>query len=364
MQTRMMHCGAVASLLLCLPACKEEQRPTSAARSRVESLAGQTLRVYSFPNYFGRMTISSFEARTGSKVVVETYASNEEMIGSLEVGARHDVVFPSSYAVERLVGKGLLKAMERDRVSNLIQVPERFRNPPVDPGLRHCVPYTWSLTGIGVYAPREGRSRDPDSLKAIFGPEGGKVLMLDDMRATLGVALRYLGLPASTQDAAEVAQARDLLLAQAPRVLRYVSDAGPALRSGQAGAALAWSGDVLAMQRKSEDVRFVLPREGTLLYVDYACVPERSPNPALAFAFLNHLLEPQVAAEITNSQLWATPNTGAQKHLEPEAKWLWGILDAVKDQGRFEMLRDVGPAMPLYAQAWQEVKAKVESAAR
>jgi spermidine/putrescine transport system substrate-binding protein len=141
-------------------------------------------------------------------------------------------------------------------------------------------------------------------------------------------------------------------------VLRYVADVGPPLAAGEASLSLAWSGDVLGVVGKNPDVRFVVPREGTILYVDYACVPRSAPSPDLAFAFLNHLLDPQMAAEFTNTTMFATPNLGALKLLHPEARWLWATLDAVKDQGRFEMLRDVGAASAIYESAWREVREK------
>lgn len=357
--------------------CTEGRRPPPQPKP---AATGGTLRVYNFESYLGATAVSTFEERSNAKVQLETYKSNEDLVRGLEGGGRYDVIFPSSYAVERLVQRGLLREMDRERVPNLIQVPERFRNPPVDPGLRHCVPYTWSMTGLGLLSPRTSRARDPDSLSALFADRAAekptergaeraeakaeRVLMLDDMRATMGVALRYLGLPASTQKPEEVTRAKDLLLGQAPRVARYVSDVGPPLAAGEARLALAWSGDVLEQVQRNPDLRFVVPREGTILYVDYACVPRSAPSPELAFAFLNHLLDPQIAADFTNTTMFATPNLGAQKLLHPEARWLWATLDAVKDQGRFEMLRDVGPAAPLYEAAWREVRARSAAPAR
>lgn len=350
----------VVALLLAAGGCRG-RGDAGRSGSRAQSRGTPVLRVYNFANYFGRTTVSSFEEKIGAKVVVESYQTNEEMLHALRRGKSCDVVFPSSYAVERLLQEGRLRRMDRDRVPNLLQVPERFRNPPVDPSLQHCIPYTWSMTGIGLLSPRQQVGQDPDSLAVLFGERGARVAMIDDMRATLGVALRYLGFSASTRQPEEIARARDLLLSQSSRVLAYVNDVGPMLSRGQVGLALAWSGDVLEVVRRNPDVRFVVPKEGTLLYVDYACVPEKAHNPDLAFAFLNHLLDPGVAAEITNGQLWATPNLGAQKMLQPEARWLWGILDAVKDQGRFEMLRDVGPAVAHYEAAWKAVKARVST---
>ncbi|MCS6914690.1 MAG: spermidine/putrescine ABC transporter substrate-binding protein [Myxococcales bacterium] len=347
------------SVLLALVSCTEGRR--GGAPPSKPSLAGQTLRLYNFPNYLGRHTVSTFQEHTGARVVVETYASNEELVRALEAGARHDVVFPSSYAADRLIRRGLLRPLDRDRVPNLIQVPERFRNPPVDPGLRHCVPYTWALVGLGLRSPRNRPGLDPDSLSALFAEHGPPVLMLDDMRATLGMALRYLGLSASTRSADDLARARNLLLGQARRVVRYVADAGPPLADREAMLALAWSGDVAAVARTDREVRFVVPREGTLLYLDYACVPRTAPSPQLAFAFLNHLLEPQIAADLTNSLMFPAPNDGARKLLSPQAQWLWGLLEAVRDQGRLEMIRDVDEAQPLYEAVWQQVRSRVEA---
>jgi spermidine/putrescine transport system substrate-binding protein len=344
----------VGLVLCCTAGCNPAQRGPQKAQK--VNLAGQTLRVYNFANYLSKSAVSSFEERTGSKVVVETYRSYEEMLRALDGGAVYDVIFPGSYVVERLIKQGRLREMDRNLMPNLMQVPELFRNPPVDPSLRHCAPYTWSLAGLGLLSPRDAPGRDPDSLAALFSERGPKLLMLDDMRATIGMALRYLGLSASTQKAEDLERVRALLGKQAPRVLRWAVDAGPALRSGEATLALAWSGDVLEVAARSPEVRFVVPREGTLLSMDYACVPASARSPELAFAFINHLLDPQIAAELTNALMFGTPNAGGRRLLRAEARGLWSTLESVKDQGRFELMRDVGPAIAQYEAVWRSVR--------
>lgn len=365
----------VSSLGLGLVGCRDGRRgqpqdPLGLQAAGAERFAGQTLRVSTFPGYLVPDVTRAFAEHTGARLLVETHASNEELVQRIEAGAPFDVIFPSGYAVERLLLRDRLRPMDRGRVPNLIQVPERFRNPPADPSLRHCVPYTWSVTGLGLLSNRALPGRDPDSLSALFpaGPRSGEpararepqpppMLLLDDMRATLGVALRSLGLSASTRDPQDLQRARDLVLRQAPRIAGFTLDVGPALLRHQVALSLGWSGDVLSASLRDDRIRFIVPREGVLLFIDYACVPRSSGRPELAFAFLNHLLDPQVAAQVANVELYVSPNLGNQRLLRPEARWLVGTLDSLLGTGRFEVPRDVGPAQRYYQEAWDAIKA-------
>lgn len=326
--------------------------------------SGQTLRIGAFPDYLARAAVQGFETRTGNKIVVETYKTNEELLERLGRGVRYDVIMPSSYAVEKLIQKGQLSMMQRERVDNLTHVPPNFRNPPYDPGLEHCVPYVWSLLGLGIVARRDNPQRDPDRWQSLFettsseasGPS--KVVMLDDMRATIGVALRSLGRSASSRERQDLLDAQKRLLEQLPRVQDYVEDSSLPLRRGESPLVLAWSTELYDLMRKRSEVRFVLPADGTLLYVDYACVTASSTQKEVAFAFLNHLLDPFVAAETTNATMLATANQPARKLLDTEARWMWGTFDTVLSHSHnsYEILRDVGPAQPLYDEVWQTVK--------
>lgn len=328
--------------------------------------SGQTLRIGAFPDYLAHNAVTGFEARTGNKLVVETYKTNEELLERLARGVRYDVIMPSSYAVEKLIHQGQRSLMQRDRVENLTHVPQNFRNPPYDPGLEHCVPYAWSLLGLGLVTRRDDAKRDPEHWQALFeskpaqgDPALPKLVMLDDMRATIGVTLRSLGKSASSQDKQDLLDAQHRLLEQLPRVQDYVEDSSLPLRRGDVPLVLAWSTELYDLMRKRQDVRFVIPTEGTLLYVDYACVPQTSEQKELAFAFLNHLLDPFVAAETTNGTMLATANQPARKLLDTEARWMWGSFETVlsRSHSSYEVLRDVGAAQPIYDEVWRTVKA-------
>jgi spermidine/putrescine transport system substrate-binding protein len=319
--------------------------------------SGQTIRVLAFPDFFAKTTIPRFETETGNHVTLHGYATSEELLAQLAQDSAADVVFPSSYAVERLIREGKLLAMPRERVPNLVHVSTEFRNPPYDPSLQHCVPYSWEAPGLGYVFKNEGQTLEPSSLKDVFDRSGPRVVWLDDMRVTIGLALRLLGRSASSQQAADLNEAQQLLLAALPRVDNLVTDAGPLLRTGAISLGLAWSTDIYNLHREREDIRFVPPVEGTLLYVYYACVLSQSMHPEVAFAFLNHLLEPQVAAEISNARMLPMPNEEARRLLESDGRAMWGLFEFLRNHNRsYEALRDVGPALPAYEHTWRAVQ--------
>lgn len=343
--------GLALSLLL---GCEKSQPPMP--KSPVIP-SGQTLRVATYSEYFGLRTLPTFESKTGNRVESEVFQSNESLLAHL--GSRSfDVVFLSGYAVEHMLASGRLQKMPRERVPNLAQVPLDFRNPPYDPGLEHCVPYIWWVIGFAFLPPKSGHTSEPSSLDALFAKDGPEVAWLDDMRATLGMALRRLGRSPNTRDATDLAAARELLLAALPRVVDIVDDPAELLQSGRISVSMGWSNDTFSLARKDPRVRFLLPKEGTLLYVDFACVLQTAKQPEVGFAFLDHLLEPTISAEIANTRMIPTVSEGGRKMLDAEAHWMWGTLESLRGHsGRYEPLRDVGDATLLYEKTWAEVKA-------
>jgi spermidine/putrescine-binding protein len=329
---------------------------------------GQTLRVAAFPGYLPAALQTDFESKTGNKLSVETYNSSEELLARLAGGTRYDVVFPSGYAVEQLIAAGRLAPMQRQLVPKVGNVPVGFRNPPMDAGLEHCIPYTWSILGLAVRPKSKSSDVSPDRWLDLFEtkPLPGemsmpKLLMLDDMRASIGVALRYLNHSASSRQRADLLDAQKLLLSQLQRSPDYVKDPSLPLRSGEVALALSWSSPIFDLMRKRAEVRFVLPSEGTLLNIDYACVLVGSAELDVAFSFLNYLLDPFVAAETTNTTMLAIVNQGARQLLEPDGRGMWSLFDSVISRGQtYELLRDVGPAQAIYEETWRTVKAELK----
>jgi spermidine/putrescine-binding protein len=318
-----------------------------------------TLRIFNWSDYIGSKTIETFRTNNAAKVIYDNYSSNEDLIAKLDSGgAQYDLVFPSSYAVEILRAKGLLRTIDHAALPNLTNLMTEFAHPSFDQELQVCVPYTWSTTGIG-YDSTVISDDEAKSLAILFDPRfKGKILMLDDMRASLGMALKALGYSANSTNATEVAAARDKLLAQKELVHVYASMNIPQLLgSGEVKLAYGWSGDILRAATVNKNIRFMVPKEGTLVYVDYMCIPTNAPNPALAHKFINHVLDPAVAADIAETIKYAIPNTRAKDLVSPDTKLLWDQLQTANDPSKLEQVHNLGSALDLYDKAWQAVKA-------
>lgn len=318
-----------------------------------------TVRIFNWTDYIGSKTIETFQTKNAAKVIYDNYSSNEDLVAKLESGgAQYDLVFPSSYAVEILRAKGLLCPIDHAAIPNLTNLMPEFAHPYFDSELQFCVPYTWSTTGIG-YDSTEISDEEARSLAVLFDPRfKGKILMLDDMRASLGMALKAKGYSANSTNAAEVAEARDKLLSQKPLVHVYTGSNIPQLLgSGEVKLAYAWSGDILQAAKQNKNIRFMVPREGTLLYVDYMCIPTNAANKALANKFINHVLDPGVAADIADTTKYALPNTKAEALVSEDTRPLWQQPKIADDKTELEQVRNLGSALELYDKAWQTVKA-------
>jgi spermidine/putrescine transport system substrate-binding protein len=330
---------------------RETQPPAEERPSRV-------LSVFNWTDYVGNKTIPAFERRVGVKVRYDNYSGNEELVAKLETGgAKYDVVFPSGYAAEILLEKGLLSKLDKSVMENLSYIPEAFASPYFDKMMEYCVPYTWSTTGIGYDSARVGAS-EANSWDILFDERyKGEILMLDDVRASVGMALVHLGESANSVDPEAVSEARDLLLEQKPLVHVYASGGLPQLfASGEVVVGYGWSGDIRQASKLNPAVRYSVPDGGSLMYVDYMCVPSASEQVTLASEFIDHILDPEVSLEIAEVTAYATTNSGAMELADPELKELWRDLEEWDNGERFEFIRNVGRAIQEYDDAWREVK--------
>ncbi len=321
--------------------------------------AQNTLYVFNWADYIGKTTIETFEKSTGLKVKYDIFSSNEDLMAKLATGgAPYDVIFPSGYAVDILMKKNALAVIDHSKIPNLTNLMQEFASPGFDKKLEYCVPYTWLTTGIG-YDSTEISEAEVKSMSCVFDPKyRGKILMLDDMRASLGMALKSLGFSANSTDPGEIAKAKKRLLDQKPLVHVYTGANIPQLlASGEVKLAYAWSGDILQASRRNKNIRYFIPKEGGLLYVDYMCIPKASRHQDWACQFINHMLKPEVAAEISETINYALTNEKARQLVSQDTKKLWEVMDQVGDKPKFEFIQNLGSALQLYDQAWQEVKA-------
>ncbi len=321
--------------------------------------ADRVLNLYIWSSYIAPETLAKFEARHGVKVNVDLYDSNEALLAKLQAGnAGYDVVCPSDYSVEVLRAQGLLRPLDHSALPHLVNVDPIFLDRPSDPGNVHSVPYFWGTSGIAYH--RRRVAEPPTSWGALWDPRyAGRILMLDDAREAFGAALKWRGHSQNTRDPRLLEAARDDLRRQKPLVRAYnSSNFEDVLLSGDAWIAQAWNGQIAKAMAHDPDIAYVLPREGSTLFIDNLAIPVDARNPGLAHAFLDFTLEADIAAEICRTMKYSSPNRAAWPLLPPEVRDHPAIFPPPAAVERLELLRDLGDATVLYDRLWTEVKSE------
>ncbi|VCU52684.1 Spermidine/putrescine-binding periplasmic protein [Thermus thermophilus] len=329
-------------------------------RPKAPSGAG-TLYFLNWADYIPEELIQKFEAETGAKVVLDTFESPEAMLAKLKAGADQEfsLVVAPDYYVLQMARDGLIAPLDKGKLKNLANLDPFFLDPPYDPGLQYSVPYLWGTTGIAY---REDLVTGPvDSYAVFFDPEAqvGPFLLLDEMRETIGAALKYLGYSVNTTDPEALAKAKELLLAAKERSVGFAGglEALNRILAGDAALSLAYSGDVLQARQEDKRLRYALAKEGGTLWTDAMVVLKRGPAQELAYRFMDFLLEPENAAALAEYTHYATPVAKAIPLLPEEMRNDPVVFPPEEVRSRLEYLKDLGPDIVLYDQIWTEVKA-------
>jgi spermidine/putrescine transport system substrate-binding protein len=255
---------------------------------------------------------------------------------------------------------GLLLPIDRSRIPNLKHLAARFRDPIYDPGHRFSVPYQWGITGIG-YDTR-GVMPPPTRWADLFEPAyiepyKNRISMLNDMREVIGAALVASGHSPESTDPQHLAQAQALLLRQKPFLAKYDSESfEDSLASGETVLAQGWSGEIAMAQAQNPDIAFVIPAEGTFLFVDNWAIPKGARQKGLAEDFINFVLRPEISAMIVNHARYASVNEAATPLIKPEI--LNGPSYYWPEGTKLWWLNDFNDAGRLYERVWLELKGR------
>jgi len=315
------------------------------------------LSVYTWSDYIKPQLIRRFERENGCRVVLDTFESNEAMYAKLKAGASgYDVLTPSSYMVSLMHDQGMLLRLDRSLLPNLAHVDPEYLKIAVDGTMDHSVPYMLVVSGIAYL---EGRVKDIVPSWRMFGREDlrGRMTMFNDMRETIGAALKTLGYSINTTSESELAEAESLLLEWKKNLAKFENEQYKiGLASGEFLLVHAWNGDVFQVRKENPDVRFLVPEEGTIISCDDLVIPVDAKQAALAHAFINFLHEPSVAAENTAFIYYLCPNKGSYPLLSPEIRDNPGIFLKPGIQARSETIANIGAANALYVKVWDRLK--------
>ncbi|HSK92852.1 MAG TPA: spermidine/putrescine ABC transporter substrate-binding protein [Candidatus Angelobacter sp.] len=303
-----------------------------------------------------------FEAATGIEVELALHTTNEDIMGKLEAanGGGFDVVFVSAPFAEILDRRGWAAQLDHDQIPNLENLSPEASQLDYDTGNEFSVPYTWGTTGLCYRT--DLVTEEIDSWADLLQPAEelqGKITMLATDRWLLLPAQKLLGHSVNSTDEAELTEARDLLIEAKEHLLAYDDTTFYSrLVSGEAWLVEAWDGWCNYGIAEDPNIGWVVPEEGSDLWVDTMVVLESSENKAAAHAFIDYILRPEIGAWAAENILYKVPNAAAMESLDPE------LIEAFPNLGTSpeelfenEVMRDVGDALPTYTRIVSEVTA-------
>ena len=334
---------APIACVLFIAACGGSQ-PGDGAATVPAGAEEKVLNVYNWSDYVAPGTIANFEAATGIKVNYDVYAENETLETKLTAGGSgYDVVFPSARPfAQRQVKAGLYSELDTALLPNLQHLDPAIMEglTDIDPGNAHVLPYMWGTTGLGINVDKVkaalGEGAPLDSWGLLFDPAnaaklaGCGISVLDDDQEAFGAALLWLGRDPNAGAADEIDAVREVYAAIRPHVRTFNNaEYKDALANGDVCVAMGYSGDIgqardvaaeaaEATGRQAPDIRYVIPKEGALRWIDLVAIPKDARHPGNAHAFVNYLMEPEVIAAITDHVAYANANVAATGLVDPD----------------------------------------------
>ena len=305
--------------------------------------AAEKLNIYCWSEYIPQDVIDDFSKETGIKVSVENYASNEEMLAKLGAGGgSFDIIQPSEYVVEALVKEKLLRPLDKKAIPNLKNIDPKFLNMPFDPGNKYSVPFMAGTVGIVVNT--ELVKEDIKSFSDVFKPANkGKIVALDDAREIVSWALLSKGIPVNDVSDKNLEKAKGVLSDWIPLIKVYDSDSPKtALLNGDVAIGVVWGGEGAILLNENKKFRWVIPAEGTHLFIDSLAIPKTAKNFANAEKFMNYILQPEVSKKISEAFPYLNPNKEAVKLLTEEQRNNPASFPSAKDLTKMEIFKDIG----------------------
>ena len=293
---------------------KDTSDSENSGSSNGSGSGARVVNVCSWGEYIDESLIDQFEEATGIKVNYQTAESNEVLYSQLSMGGvDYDVIVPSDYMISQLIEEDMLAELNYDNIPNFEKIDDRFKNLSYDPENKYTVPYTWGTLGI-IY--NTAKVQEPiTSWSAMFDPQyAGNVLLINNSRDALGIALLYLGYSVNTTDEAEIQEAYQLIADAVKNGVyqgKVMDEVFQKMEGGNAAIATYYAGDYLSMLENNEDLAYVVPEEGSNWFVDAMCVLKTSQHKEEAEAWINFMASTEANLRNMDYIWYASPNAEA-----------------------------------------------------
>ena len=328
-----------AAIVLAVAACGKKEVAEQAQQPGAAAQEEKILHVFNWSDYIAEDTVPNFEKQSGIKVTYDVFDSNDVLETRLLAGnSGFDLVVPSASFLERQIKAGVFQKIDKSQIPNLKNMDPDIMNRVGlhDPNNEYAVPYLWGTTGIGYNEDKIkkilGDAR-PDSWNYIYDPKlvakfkDCGLSLLDAPDEILKTVLAWMGRDPNSQKEDDLKAAEAKLMPIRPFVRKihssqYIDD----LANGDLCIAVGWSGDILQARDRAAEagqgvkIKYAIPKEGTIVWFDMLAIPADAKHPKNAHAFINYLMEPQVAANDSNFVNYANGNAASFPMVSDEVK--------------------------------------------
>ncbi len=280
---------------------------------------GQELHLYNWGEYMGENLIADFEEQTGATVKVDYFDSNEQMYIRVANGESFDVLVPSDYMIQRLMGEDLLQPLDKSKLSNLDLLSDDVMGLDYDPENEYSVPYFWGTVGI-VYDKTKVSEEDleKEGYNIFLDTKyKGDIYLYDSERDSFMMALKALGYSMNTDNEDELNEAYEWLLqcvqTMEPEIV--TDEIIDNMAQGRKALGLIYSGDATYVMSENENMGFYMPETGTNLWSDAMVIPKNAENPELAHAFIDYVCTYEAAMDNSSFVGYTSPNEEVMNEL-------------------------------------------------
>ena len=321
---------------------------------------GQVI-VYNWGEYIDPEIIDLFEEETGIDVIYEEFETNEIMYPKIQSGAiAYDVVCPSDYMIQRMIENDLLAEINYDHIPNLKYIGDNYMkmSRQFDPENKYSVPYLWGT--VGILYNKKMVDEPVDSWGILWDKKyEDSILMQDSVRDAFGVTLKYLGYSLNSTDLDELNEAKNLLIKQKPLVQAYVVDqVRDKMIGNEAAIGVIYSGEAIYTQKENPNLEYVIPKEGSNIWIDSWVIPKNAEHKENAEKFINFLCRPDIALMNFEYITYSTPNEAARELIEDES--IRNSEIAFPDLSKYDNLETFQylgtEADQVYGDLWNKVK--------
>lgn len=323
--------------------------------------SSKDLFIYTWSSYTDQNLLDRFTKETGFKAVANVFDSNEVMLARLQAGGGGDysIIYPSDYMVEKMMEMEMLTQLDFSQIHGLDQLSPRFLNSEYDPGNLHSVPLSWGTTGL-IYNTQKLKQL-PEDWSYLWENNqklNKRMTLLNDVREVMGAVLKMMGYSYNSRNPQEIQKAYQKLVELKPNIASFTTDTWrDQVLSGDILIAMCYSSDAneVIEENKAKNLQYVIPQSGATLWMDTLAIPKTAPNLEAAYAWINFMLKPDVAAQMCERLSFATPNQAAFNQLPTEVKENPRLFPPEADLKRCESIAPIGDVGEVYERYWTQL---------